>query len=271
VRFLCRIMKVSVAGYYRWRSRPVSAQQRRRQRMQSKVIDIYYDFRKRYGAPRIARELRAIGLQCSVNYVASILRDTGLRGRNGRGFKYRPAIEKRTNVAPNILQRDFTATRANQKWVADITYIPVQNRWVYLAVLMDLYSRKIVGWEVSRNMTEDLVCSVLDMAFKSRRVKPGLIVHSDRGVQYRSHAYKRMLLRKGCVISMSRPGNCWDNAAMESFFSRFKVELIHAEGFDTIGQAQSAIFEYIEIFYNKKRRHSAIGYISPFEFEKLCA
>lgn len=271
VRFLCCLMQVSAPGYYRWLSRPLSAQKRRRYYMHTEIVDMYNKFKKRYGAPRIARELRAKGLACSVNYVAHILRNAGLRGRNGRGFKYRPAIEGRVNVAPNILNRDFTANRTNEKWVADITYIPLQNRWVYLAVVMDLYSRNIVGWKVSRNMGEDLVCSVLDMAFGRRRVRPGLIVHSDRGVQYRSHAYRKMLLKKGCVISMSRSRNCWDNAAMESFFSRFKVELIHAESFDSMEQAKSAIFEYIEIFYNRKRRHSALGYISPFEFEKLCA
>jgi putative transposase len=271
VRFLCRLMKVSAAGYYRWRSRPISPQRRRRQRMKKEIVDLYYDFKKRYGAPRIARELRAKGFPCSVNYVARILRHAGLRGRNGRSFKYRAAIEGRVNVVPNILQRDFSASCPNQKWVADITYVPVRNRWVYLAVVMDLFSRKIVGWELSRRMGEDLVCSALDMAFGCRRVKPGLIVHSDRGVQYRSHVYKRMLLKKGCVISMSRSGNCWDNAAMESFFSRFKVELVYAEKFYTMEQAKQNIFEYIEIFYNRKRRHSAIGYLSPWEFEKLCA
>jgi transposase InsO family protein len=271
VRFLCHAMKVSVSGFYRWRSRPMCHQKRRWQYMQTEIIKMYHLQKKRYGAPRIARELRAKGLSCSVNYVASILRHAGLRGRNGRSFKYRAAIEGRVNVAPNILKRNFNASRANQKWVADITYVPVRNRWVYLAVVMDLYSRKIVGWQLSRRMGEDLVCSALDMAFGCRRVKRGLIVHSDRGVQYRSHVYKRMLLKKGCVISMSRSGNCWDNAAMESFFSRFKVELVYAEKFYTLQQAKQNIFEYIEIFYNRKRRHSAIGYLSPWEFEKLCA
>jgi putative transposase len=271
VRFLCHTMKVSVSGYYRWRSRPVSHQKRHRQRMEKEVIAMYHKFRKRYGARRIACELQAKRLPCSINYVASILRHAGLRGRNGRSFKYRASIEGRINVAPNILNRDFSASRPNQKWSADITYIPLQNRWVYLAVVMDLSSRQIVGWDLSSNMGEDLVCSALDMAFGRRRVKAGLIVHSDRGVQYRSHAYKRMLLKKGCVISMSRSGNCWDNAAMESFFSRFKVELVYAEKFYTMEQAKQNIFEYIEIFYNRKRRHSAIGYMSPWEFEKLCA
>jgi putative transposase len=268
---LAKVLKVSPAGYYRWKSRSVSNQYRRRQKVKTAVEQIYFQYKKCYGAPRITKELNAIGMRCSKNFIATILRDTGLKARNGKNFKYRPAIEARTNVADNVLRRDFKASYPNQKWTTDITYIWVNGRWLYLAVVMDLYSRAIVGWSLARHMTEELVCDALDMAFDNREVKDGLIVHSDRGVQYRSNRYRRKLLKHVCRISMSRAGNCWDNAAMESFFSRFKVELIHAEKFETIAQARSAIFEYIEIFYNRKRRHSAIGYISPMQFEKSCA
>lgn len=271
IRLLAKVLKVSPSGYYRWKSRRVSQRNQRRLMVKNAVEEVYLKYKKRYGAPRIVKELNAIGIRCSKNYVAAILRDAGLKARNGRYFKYRPAIEARRNVADNLLKRNFNADRPNQKWTTDITYVWVNGKWLYLAAVMDLYSRAIVGWSVDTHMTDDLVCSALDIAFDNREVSKGLIVHSDRGVQYRSNVYQKMLKDKECQISMSRTANCWDNAAMESFFSRLKVELIYAKRFSTISEAKSAIFEYIEIFYNRKRRHSAIGYISPMEFEKVCA
>ncbi len=203
--------------------------------------------------------------------MASILRSSGLRARNGKQFKYRPSVEARTNLADNILKRNFMTEKPNLKWTSDITYIWVNGKWLYLAAVMDLYSRAIVGWSLDCHMTDQLICDALDMALDNRLVKPGLIVHSDRGVQYRSNRYRCKLLENGCRVSMSRRADCWDNAAMESFFSRLKVELVYPERFNTISQARSAIFEYIEIFYNRKRRHSAIGYVPPMEFEKMSA
>jgi len=271
IKLLAKMLNVSPAGYYRWRSRRISQSAQRRLMLKKAVEQIYYKYKKRYGAPRITKELNALGIRCSKNYIASILCNTGLKARNGRRFKYRPAIEARTNIAENLLKRDFTAKQPNQKWTTDITYIWVNGKWLYLAAVMDLFSRAIVGWALDTHMTDDLVCSALDMALDNRKVSKGLVVHSDRGVQYRSNVYQKMLRDKGCQISMSRTANCWDNAAMESFFSRLKVELTYAERFNTIAQAKSAIFEYIEIFYNRKRRHSAIGYISPLQFERDCA
>lgn len=271
VRLLAKALKVSPSGYYRWKSRRASQCNQRKLVVKQAVEQLYYKYKKRYGAPRLTVELNAMGIRCSKNYIASILCDAGLKARNGRMFKYRPAVEARTNVADNLLKRNFNADGPNQKWTTDITYIWVNGKWLYLAAVMDLYSKAIVGWSLDTNMTDELICNAFDMALDNRNISPGLIVHSDRGVQYRSNRYQKLLKDNGCLISMSRPGNCWDNAVMESFFSRLKVELIYAERFSTIGEARSAIFEYIEIFYNRKRRHSAIGYISPMEFEKVCA
>jgi transposase InsO family protein len=235
------------------------------------VLDTYATYKARYGAPRIAEELNAIGIPCSLNHVANVMVNNGLKARNGKAFKYSCSGEAMNNVADNLLWRNFKAGKANTKWTSDITYIWVKDRWLYLATVMDLFSRKIVGWAVDTTMTEELITTALNMAFELRDVKSGLIIHSDRGVQYRAHKYQDLIRAHGGKVSMSRKGNCWDNAPMESFFSRFKVELIYAEQYDSIEEAKSGIFEYIEIFYNRLRRHSAIGYVSPAEFERLCA
>lgn len=271
VRLMCRVMGVSASGYYRWKQRPVSLREQRRAETEVAIMETYEAFKARYGAPRIARELTAAGKPCSVNYVAGIMREQALRARNGKAFKYSHSSEAMTNVADNLLWRQFAAERPNQKWTTDITYVWVKDRWLYLATVMDLYSRYIVGWSLDVSMTEALITEALSMAYGRRQVVPGLIVHSDRGVQYRSTGYQDYLRSRQCVPSMSRKGNCWDNAPMESFFSRLKVELIYAECFESMAAAKSAIFEYIEIFYNRKRRHSALGYLSPVEYERKCA
>lgn len=271
VRLMCRVMGVSASGYYRWKQRPVSLREQRRAETEAAIMETYESFKARYGAPRIAKELTASGTPCSVNYVAGIMRAKDIRARNGKAFKYSRSSEAMTNVADNLLWRQFAAERPNQKWTTDITYIWVKDRWLYLATVMDLHSRYIVGWSLDMSMTETLITDALSMACGRREVSPGLIVHSDRGVQYRATGYQDYLRSKGCVPSMSRKGNCWDNAPMESFFSRLKVELVYAECFDSITAAKSAIFEYIEVFYNRKRRHSALGYFSPVEYERRCA
>ena len=198
-----------------------------------------------------------------------LMQELGIKSHNGRNFKYSPAGSAVGNVSDNLLRRQFNAKEPNQKWVTDITYFNVNSKWIYLAVVMDLYSRAIVGWSVDTHMRESLICNALDMALARRDISDNLIVHSDRGVQYRSNIYRDKLLDNGCTISMSRKSNCWDNAVIESFFSRFKVECIYPNRFKSIEQAKSDIFEYIEIFYNRKRKHSAIGYVSPMQFEQL--
>ena len=199
--------------------------------------------------------------------VAKLLQEKSLRARNGKGFKYRVRIESKTNVADNLLARQFKADAPNTKWVSDITYIKVNRTWLYLAVVLDLFSRKIIGWCLENHMRESLILNAFNMAVSSRDIEQGALIHSDRGVQYRGHEYQHVIKENGILCSMSRKGNCWDNAVMESFFGRFKVELIYAENYKTVEAAQSGIFEYIEIFYNRQRRHSAINNMSPHEYE----
>lgn len=271
ISLMCKALHVSRAGYYRWRDRPRSEREVNKEVMKQHVADTWASFKARYGAPRIAEELRALDLPCSVNYVAELLRIQGLKARNGKRFTYGGHPLTMNNVSDNLLWRHFGASGPNQKWTTDITYIWVDKKWVYLATVMDLYSRSIVGWALDSQMTEQLITSALQMAFDRRDIEPGLIIHSDRGVQYRSQKYIDFMRRHGARPSMSRKGNCWDNAPMESFFSRLKVELIYAEQFESTQDVRSAVFEYIEVFYNRLRRHSALGYVSPAEFERNAA
>jgi len=231
-------------------------------------VETFKRFKKRYGAPRVAEELNDQGISCSVNHVAALLKERGLRARNGKKFRYFPQVEATTNISCNSLRRDFSAPAPNTKWVSDITYIQVGRRWMYLAAIMDLFSRKIVGWSFDSHMREELILDALNMAVALRQPQNSLLIHSDRGVQYRGNEYQQTLDAYGMECSMSRKGNCWDNAVMESFFSRLKVELVYAENFKTVEEAQSEIFQYIEIFYNRQRRHSSLGYVSPERFEQ---
>jgi transposase InsO family protein len=265
---MCRVLAVSRAGFYAWLTRPVSARDQRRARVATAVEAAYTAFKRRYGAPRLTVELNAQGIGCSLNHVAALLQERGLRARNGKGFRYSPRTEAMTNVNDNLLQRDFQAPAPNQKWVSDITYIKVGRTWLYLAAVMDLFSRKIIGWALDRHMRESLIREALDMAVSHRERKRDTVIHSDRGVQYRGNEYQEALRQHGLRRSMSRKGNCWDNAVMESFFSRLKVELIYAENYRTVEEARSGIFEYIELFYNRTRRHSANGYVSPQDHER---
>ena len=271
VALMCRVLDVSRSGYYRWLDRPICGRERRRQQMEDLVKDTYEAFEAAYGAPRLAKELRELGHPCSVNYVAQIMSEQGIKALNGKGFNYSRHSLTMHNVSDNLLWRDFTASRPNEKWTTDITYIWVKDRWLYLATVMDLFSRRIVGWSLDTSMTEALISKAMAMALSQRTTAPGLIVHSDRGTQYRSQAYIDYLTANEIKISMSRKGNCWDNAPMESFFSRLKVELIYPKNYQTIEEARSGIFAYIEIFYNRKRRHSANDGMSPVAFEEMAA
>jgi putative transposase len=266
---MCRVMGVSRSGFYRWQAAGENNRQQRRKKLEAAVILTFKSYKARYGAPRITRELNALGIQCCVNAVARLMQQAGIKARNGKSFKYSPSAEAIYGVADNQLNRRFSAGGPNRKWTTDITYIWVKDKWLYLAAVMDLYSRKIVGWSLDTTMTEQLITRALEMAFAQRNIQPGLMIHSDRGVQYRATRYQSLIRRNGCEPSMSRQGNCWDNAAMESFFSRLKVELVYAERFQSLDQARSSIFEYIEMFYNRTRRHSALGYLSPAKFEEV--
>jgi len=271
VALMCRVLGVSKSGYYRWLGRPVSARGQRRIDMEERIKSTYEEFEAAYGAPRLAKELSELGHLCSVNYVAKLMAEQGIKARNGKGFRYSRHSLTMQNVSDNLLWRDFLASKPNEKWTTDITYIWVKDQWLYLATVMDLFSRKIVGWSLDTSMTERLIKDAMKMAFSNRKSGPGLIVHSDRGVQYRAQSYIDYLTSNNCRISMSRKGNCWDNAPMESFFSRLKVELIYAKNYRTIQEAKSGVFAYIEIFYNRKRRHSANDGMSPVAYEEKAA
>lgn len=268
---MSRAMGVSRSGFNKWLTRPESARSRRRSDCTQRVKQTFEEFEAIYGAPRITQELNEQGFPCSENYIAKIMVEQGIRARNGKGFKYSRHSLTMNNVSDNLLWRDFHADKPNQKWTSDITYIWVKNRWFYLATVMDLFSRRIVGWSFNESMTVELIEEALAMAVARRNTKAGLIVHSDRGVQYRSQQYIDKLNQNGYRISMSRKGNCWDNAPMESFYSRLKVELIYAKNYQSIDEARSGIFSYIEIFYNRKRRHSANDGVSPAAFEEKAA
>jgi putative transposase len=271
VVLMCRVLVVSRSGFYRWLDRPRSQRVMNREHIERQVLDVYASYKARYGAPRIAKELAALGVSCSTNLTAKILRLQGLKAHNGKAFNYGSHALSMHNVSENLLWRRFEAGKPNEKWTTDITYIWIGKQWLYLAVVMDLYSRCIVGWSLDTSMTEKLITDALGMAFDRRQIMPGLIIHSDRGVQYRAQKYIDFMQRHGAIPSMSRKGNCWDNAPMESFFSRLKVELIYTQQFRSIEEAKSSIFEYIEVFYNRLRRHSSIGYVAPVEFERITA
>lgn len=264
---MCDWLQVSRSGYYKWRNRVPSARARQRALIEQALIVTYEQFKQRYGAPRLVVELNDAGIPCSLNHVAQLMAENGLKARNGKHFRFFPSAIALSHVSDNLLGRDFQADRPNEKWVSDITYIKIDKGFVYLAVIMDLFSRQIIGWALDTQMTTDLIVEAFDMAVARREVKPGLILHSDRGVQYRSGAYQGKLLDIGIRPSMSRKGNCWDNAAMESFFARMKVESIYAAQPGSKDEAYAEVFEYIELFYNNIRRHSAIGYQSPKQYE----
>ncbi len=266
---MCDWLGVSTSGYYKSIKREPSQRTRQRAWVTRAVIDTYHAFNQRYGAPRIAVELNENDIPCSLNHIAEIMRENGLKARNGKKFKYQPSPEALSQVAENVLNRNFKANAPNEKWVSDITYIRAGDSWVYLAVIIDLFSRQVVGWSMNEHMKVELILDAFNMAKAKRRVTPGLILHSDRGVQYRSWEYQQVLEAQGITPSMSRKGNCWDNAVVESFFSRLKVEQVYIEDYETFEDAYRSVFEYIELFYNRVRRHSAISYRSPDEHEQI--
>lgn len=268
IQKMCEWLRVSRSGYYKWRNRVPSSRARQRALVEQALIVTFAQFKQRYGAPRLVLELNHAGIPCSLNHVARLMNEHGMKARNGKNFRFFPAANAINHVSDNLLNRDFCAKRPNEKWVSDITYIKIDRGFVYLAVIMDLFSRQIIGWALDTSMTTDLIVEAFDMAVATRNVRPGLILHSDRGVQYRSGEYQGLLLDEGIRPSMSRKGNCWDNAAMESFFARMKVESIYAESPSNKEEAYAQVFEYIELFYNNVRRHSAIGYQSPKQYEQ---
>ena len=268
VGVLCRVLDVARSGFYAWCQRPMSLRAQENQGLVTHIRACYQASRGRYGSPWIHQDLRARGLQVGRHRVARLMRLHGLRSVSRRRAWKRPAMVAPAIVVANALRRQFVATRPNQKWAGDITYVPTRQGWLYVAVLMDLYSRRIVGWAMDDQATTTLTLSALEMALQQRSVPVGLLHHSDRGSQYGAVAYQQRLVSCGIRCSMSRPGNCWDNAVVESFFATLKTELMRSRLYPTRQEARTEIFEYLEGFYNRSRRHSTLGYLSPAEFER---
>jgi transposase InsO family protein len=269
VRLLCETLEVAPAGYYAWRQRPRSTQEQRHGTLLVEIRAVHAEVKARYGSPRIHKELLARGHACCLNTVAKLMRDNDIRAKTARRFRVQTTDSHHDlPVADNLLDRQFNPSEANEAWVADITYIPTREGWLYLAAVEDLYSRRVVGWSLADHMESRLVVDALELAVQRRLPDEGLLAHSDRGSQYASEHYQRLLGKHGITCSMSRRADCWDNAPMESFFASLKKELVHGADFATKAEARAAIVEYIEVFYNNQRRHSSLGYVSPAEYEQ---
>jgi putative transposase len=267
VGLMCRMLTVSRSGYYGWKQRPPSDREQATRLLAAEIKRVFEDEKGRPGSPRIARRLQEEGRSASRHCVAKIMRNNGWRAKAAKKYKATTNSNHALPVAPNLLQQNFTADAPDQKWVSDITYIWTEEGWLYLSVVLELYSRRVIGWAIAERMTAALVCDALIMALWRHRMPKGVIVHSDRGSQYCSAAYQKLFRKHQLICSMSKKGDCYDNAAMESWNHSFKVEAIHGERFSTRSDAKNQVFEYIEVYYNRKRLHSKLGYLSPEAFE----
>ena len=268
LRLMCRLLEVSPAGYYAWVRRPMSRRSERQMKLTEQIREAHRHGRFTYGSPRITAELKDRGVRVCENTVAKLMRRDGLKAKVKRRYVPRTTDANHGNpVAPNRLDRDFTAAAPDRKWTCDITYVPTDQGWLYLAVVMDLFSRRIVGWAMRDHLRSGLAGEALEMAVRVRRPAAGLLHHSDRGVQYACCAYRGLLRGQGIECSMSRSGNCYDNAVTESFFGTLKAELVNDGHYATHEEARRSLFEWIEVFYNRRRRHSSLGYLSPEAFE----
>jgi transposase InsO family protein len=264
---LCRLLDVSESGYRSWkrggkpqRKRLTDAQ------MLALIQAIHAEFKGAYGSPRMVKELRARGYPAGKERVERLMQENGIRARHKRRYKATTDSKHNLPVAPNLLDRDFTPDAPNQVWTSDMTYLWTDEGWLYLAIVLDLFNREVVGWSLKPRMTADIVTDALTMAWFRRKPGAGLVHHSDRGSQYASHAFQAKLREYGMTCSMSRKGDCWDNAPTESWFGSFKNERVHGERFETRDEVKSMAFEYIEVFYNRRRLHSTLGYQSPVQF-----
>jgi transposase InsO family protein len=272
VRIMCNALSVSPSGFYAWRSRPQSPRKIANRELLSDIRRIHADHRGRYGAPRIYAELRAEGQSVSRKRVERMMHQHGIRAHTPRRYRVCTTDSKHSlPVAANLLEQNFVAEKPDQVWLADITYIPTGEGWLYLAVILDLFTRKVVGWAMRDHMRAELTTAALTMALQRRRPAAGLIHHSDRGSQYAAGDYRKILQATAITQSMSRKANCWDNAPMESFFGTLKTELVHPCDYPDRDAARRDLFAYIEGYYNRRRIHSAIGYITPEQADRKTA
>jgi putative transposase len=268
IEFMCEQLEVSRSGFYAWKWRPESLRQQEEQQLAEEVAQVHQESRGTYGSPRVHAEMRARGRKVSRKRVARLMKKQKLQARKRRRSVRTTDSNHSNPVAPNVLERDFSPDKPNSTWATDITYVWTGEGWLYLAVVLDLFSRMVVGWSMSEHIDTKLVLGALEMALEGRQPPQGLLHHSDRGSQYASAEYQQALASRGIQCSMSRKGNCWDNAVVESFFSTLKLELVYLTDLPTRHQARLEILEYLEVFYNRRRRHSSLGYLSPWEYER---
>jgi len=268
VRVLCRVLRVSRSGFYTWCRRPEAARRRRDRELVELVVRVFKESRRTYGSPRVHREFQSLQVLCGRRRIERLMRERGITPPRRRRFRTTTDSKHRYAVAANVLGRNFKAESPNRSWATDITYVWTREGWLYLAVVIDLFSRRVVGWAMGNDLGRALALRALGMALDGRDPARTLVHHSDRGSQYACDDYQRILRQRGIVCSMSRKGDCWDNAVVESFFGTLKTELVHRCEFATRDEARLAIFDYIEVFYNRQRRHSYLGYRSPEEFER---
>ena len=271
IAILCRVLQVSRSGFYHWLKGDRSVRELRDAELLELIREIFKQSRKNYGSPRIYEELRARRVRCSLGRVERLMRENGITPPTKKKFRKTTDSDHPFPPAPNLLGRDFSSPGPDRRWVADITYIWTREGWLYLAVILDLFSRRVVGWSMRRTLNRELVLAALSTALFGRSPSLDLTLHSDRGSQYCSDDHRKILRQRKIACSMSRRGDCWDNAVAESFFATLKRELVHRRDFVTREQAQQEIFEYIEVFYNRQRRHSYLGYRAPVEFEEAAA
>jgi len=267
VQKMCRVIAASRSGYYRWKIQPQSKRQKENEKILVEIKESHKNSKRAYGSPRIVEDLQAKGTNCSENRVARLMKINGIVGKAKKKFKATTNSKHTLPVAENLLNQNFKAEQPNTVWVSDITYISTMEGWLYLAVIIDLYSRQVVGWAMSDRLTSGFVVRALYQAIGRRHPASGCILHSDRGIQYASKDFRDVLSAYGFIQSMSRKGNCYDNAVAESFFHTLKTEHVYDYRYETRAEARQSIFEYIEMFYNRQRRHSALGYRSPVSFE----
>jgi len=267
MRKLCRLLGVSRSAYYDWRTRMPSARAVANEIMVLEILRVHELRRRVYGSPRMHAELRENGYACSRNRVARLMRSEGIRAKTKKKFNVTTARNAKDAVSPNLVRQQFVASAPNRLWTGDITYIWTKEGWLYLAVVLDVYGRRIVGYAMGSRITTELVHTAFVRAQRQRAIEPGMIFHSDRGCQYTSNEYRELLADHDVRSSMSGTGNCYDNAITEAFFQKLKTEHVYHEHFQSRTEAELSIFEYIEVFYNRQRRHSALGYLSPVQFE----